>query len=112
MADHPLVTDPPHYRFCAGSPVRLSDGEVIGVFAIVGIEPRAYDATLAANLDNLAGVIAEACEQARAHQLLVEGKAELRQSQAHLQAMIEAAPAAIMMTDRLATYWWVPLPPE
>ncbi|MBP8247025.1 MAG: PAS domain S-box protein [Phenylobacterium sp.] len=100
MADHPLVTDPPHYRFCAGSPVRLSDGEVIGVFAIVGIEPRAYDATLAANLDNLAGVIAEACEQARARQLLVEGKAELRQSQAHLQAMIEAAPAAIMMTDR------------
>ncbi|MBP7651265.1 MAG: GAF domain-containing protein, partial [Phenylobacterium sp.] len=100
IAGHPLVTGPPHYRFCAGAPVRLSDGEVIGVFAVVGIEPRAYDTTLAANLDNLAGVIAEACEQARAHQLLVQGKAALRQSQAHLQAMVEAAPAAIMMTDR------------
>ena len=100
IATYPLVSGPPYYRFCVGAPVRLSDGEVIGVLAIVGTEPRPQDSALAANLDNLAGVIADACEQARAQQMLVQGKAALRQSQAHLQAMVEAAPAAIMMTDR------------
>ncbi|MDO8377605.1 ATP-binding protein [Phenylobacterium sp.] len=100
MAAYPLVSGPPHYRFCAGAPVRLSDGEVIGVLAVVGTETRPHDAGLAANLDNLAGVIADACEQARAQQMLVEGKSALRQSQTHLTAMVETAPAAIMMTDR------------
>ena len=100
MADYPLVSGPPHYRFCAGAPVQLSDGEVIGVFAIVATEPRAHDAALVAHLENLAGVIADACEQARAQQMLLQGEAALRQSQALLRAMVEAAPAAIMMTDR------------
>ncbi|CAN5852925.1 hypothetical protein BH11PSE1_BH11PSE1_23290 [soil metagenome] len=92
-ADYPMVLDAPFLRFCAAAPVRLADGEVLGVFLIGGAEPRAFDQGLAHQLANLAGVVADACDQARSQTLL-------RKSQAHLRAMVETAPAAIMMTDR------------
>ena len=92
-ADHPLVTGAPFLRFCAAAPVRLGDGEVLGVLMIAGPETRPFDEGLAHQLANLAGVVADACDQAKSQTLL-------RKSQAQLRAMVETAPAAILMTDR------------
>ena len=92
-ADHPLVAGAPFVRFCAAAPVRLADGELLGVFMVAGLEPRVFDEGQAQHLTILAGVVADACDQAKSQALL-------RMSQAHLTAMVETAPAAIMMTDR------------
>jgi signal transduction histidine kinase len=46
-------------RFCACAPIRLEDGGMPGALAVLGEKPRAYDAELAARLQDLADLVGE-----------------------------------------------------
>lgn len=52
--DNPLVTGTPNIRFYAGSPLRLTDGQVVGTLCLIDTQPRTFDDTQAAMLADFA----------------------------------------------------------
>ena len=87
-------------RFWAGAPVRLADGATIGVLAVMSREPRPYDKTLAARLQDLADGVADECERARAQGTAAERDRELRRTRQVMSAFVNSAPVGSVMTDR------------
>ena len=100
FADLKVVTGPPHLRFYVGAPIRLGDGTTPGVLAVGGCEPLAFDAKLAARLDDLAQFVADDWERAQARRAREESRRERDAVRATLAAMIEAMPVAVVLTDR------------
>ncbi|HQN51531.1 MAG TPA: PAS domain-containing protein, partial [Phenylobacterium sp.] len=70
---HPYVTGPRGLRFYAGAPIQLADRR-IGVMAVAGTEPRAFDADLAVFIQDLADIVANECAQHRTLRDLAEMK--------------------------------------
>ncbi len=91
--DDPTVTGPPHIRFYCGAPIRLADGKTPGALWVAGIEPRAYDRSLANRLQDLADFVAD--EWVR-----VEARRAQDDYQRTMSAMINAMPVAMVLTDR------------
>ncbi|HQP21651.1 MAG TPA: histidine kinase dimerization/phospho-acceptor domain-containing protein, partial [Phenylobacterium sp.] len=60
-------------RFYAGAPIQLADRR-IGVMAVAGTEPRAFDADLAVFIQDLADIVANECAQHRTLRDLAEMK--------------------------------------
>jgi len=54
-----VVAGPPCLRFFVGAPIKLESGDTAGVIWVAGPETRAYDATLAAQLNDLAAFVAD-----------------------------------------------------
>ena len=98
--DNPYVTGPAQCRFYAGAPIRLADGSRIGALSIIDNRPRAYDAFLAERLEDLAVLAAEECERRRAVTDAARATAEARVLTEQMAAIVEAAPVALVMTDR------------
>ncbi|WP_374656121.1 ATP-binding protein [Phenylobacterium sp.] len=75
---HPHVRGPENVRFYAGAPIRLADGQPIGVVCVASHEPRAYDQELADYLIDLAAVASNECSRHHAQRDLVKfaGEAE------------------------------------
>lgn len=42
FVDNPLVSGPPHLRFYAGAPLRISSGEKVGTLCILDDKPRVF----------------------------------------------------------------------
>jgi PAS domain S-box-containing protein len=99
-AERPMVKGGLQIRFYAAAPVRLADGSTPGVICVVDRRPRAYDATLAKCLQNLAAGIADECDRARAKAEAARSAAELDRTRAVLSAFIDTVPASIFMADR------------
>ena len=100
LADLSLVKGPPFIRFAAGAPIRLQDGKMQGAMAVAGLETRAFDPELMANLERLAAMIADECDRARTAERLRAKEAEAERVALLQRVFSDAAPASIFMTDR------------
>jgi PAS domain S-box-containing protein len=87
----PAAADPA-IRFVAATPIRRADGPVIGALCALDIPPRPYDAMQASWLTTLAQAIASECAALGAFD-------EARSARANVEALVDAAPMAIAMTD-------------
>ncbi len=94
------VTGPAQCRFYAGAPIRLSNGARVGALSIIDSRPRPYDAFLAERLEDLAALAAEECERRRAVREATRSTAEARALSEQIAAIVEAAPVALVMTDK------------
>ncbi len=76
--DHPNVAGAEGVRFYAGAPIRLADGQAIGVVCVASGAPRAYDPALAEVLIDLAAIASNECSRHHAQRDLVKfaGEAE------------------------------------
>jgi PAS domain S-box-containing protein len=97
---NPYVTGPAQCRFYAGAPIRLSNGSRIGALSIIDSRPRPYDAFLAERLEDLAMLAADEWERRRALAESARATAEARLLGEQMTALVEAAPVALVMTDR------------
>jgi len=95
FCDQPEVVGPPYVRFYAGAPIRLADGSTPGALSVMGLEPRAFDATLARRLQDLADFVAD--EWARVNAARAQAGAEHTMS-----AIVKAMPVSVVLTDREA----------
>ena len=87
-------------RFGAGAPICLAGGETLGVLAVFDIAPRPFDARLARRLKDLADLIADDWERHVAVLARARAEAEARAARATLASVVQAAPVALVMTDR------------
>jgi diguanylate cyclase (GGDEF)-like protein len=56
FAQHPLVTQPPRFRFYAGIPLRDYHGQVVGTFCAMDTQPRNFDSEQLRCLGDLASL--------------------------------------------------------
>ncbi len=78
FCDHPHVSGAEGVRFYAGAPIRLADGQPIGVVCVAGGEPRAHDQGMVDFLIDLAAIASNECSRHHAQRDLVKfaGEAE------------------------------------
>jgi PAS domain S-box-containing protein len=83
----------PDLRLYVAAPIRLEDGSIPGVLAVGGPKALAYDAQLAARLQDLADFVADEWTRVRATRA---------RDAAHrtLAAVVESAPISLVLTDR------------
>jgi PAS domain S-box-containing protein len=96
----PAVSGPMALRMVVAAPIRLSDGAIPGVLVVGGRQPRAYDADLAARLQDLADLVADEWRReqtARAQQASTQEQQATRQI---LGSIIDSAPMSLIMLDR------------
>ncbi len=60
FVDNPLVTGPPHIRFYAGYPLKLSSGEALGTLCVIDVRPHSLSAQ---QLDTLRALAIQASSQ-------------------------------------------------
>ncbi|MFN3513978.1 MAG: ATP-binding protein [Phenylobacterium sp.] len=94
------VAGPPHIRFYAAAPVRLSDGSVPGVLAVGGPAPRPRDERMVRRLQDLADFVADEWERAQARKAREESRRERDAMRDTLGAIVGALPVALVLTDR------------
>ncbi|MBL8770290.1 MAG: response regulator [Phenylobacterium sp.] len=93
VRDEPVVTGPPHVRFFAGAPIRLEDGSSPGTLHVVGLEPRAFDASLARRLQDLADFVADEWTRVGARRAQADAERTML-------AIVNAMPISMVLTDR------------
>src|SRR3954469_7974905 len=86
------VAAPPYVWCLAGAPIRLEDGSSPGALWVAGLEPRAYDRTLAARLQDMADFVAD--EWAR-----VKAKRASAGYERTMGAIVNAMPLSMVLTD-------------
>jgi PAS domain S-box-containing protein len=89
----PVVAGPPHVRFFAGAPIRLEDGSTPGALWVAGLEPRAYDRSLARRLQDLADFVAD-------EWIRVKARNAQSNYERTLAAMVEVMPLSLVLLDR------------
>lgn len=62
FCDNPLVTGPPHIRFYAGAPLKLSSGHRVGTLCLIDDEPKRFEGEDLAHLRELAAVVTRELE--------------------------------------------------
>jgi PAS domain S-box-containing protein len=97
---HAKVAGPEGLRFLAGAPIVLGSGWRVGAVCIGDTQPRARDSRLIARLKDLACLAADECERRLALNALVRTEAEARGVGLRMTAIVDAAPVAVLMTDR------------
>ncbi len=97
--DSESVVGPPHVRFCAGAPIRLADGACAGVIGVTGLEPRAFNQSLANRLADLADFVADEWDRAGATRAREESQREHAELAATMGAIFGALPGTVVLTD-------------
>ncbi|MFZ6849424.1 EAL domain-containing protein [Undibacterium sp. RuRC25W] len=99
FADNPLVAGQSGFRFYAGVPIVLRDGNRVGTLCVIDRQPRELDEKQREILKNLALAAAAALEGRRAlHQYKRATKA-LQYSESHLRQLYQATPAMLHSID-------------
>jgi PAS domain S-box-containing protein len=105
FADGPLVVGAPHIRFFAGAPITVQ-GRRIGCVKVMDPEPRPFDATLAASLMDVAGLVSDEIELANARRSLEVARHRAERSKAKAAAanvlmseMVQALPLGVALYD-------------
>jgi PAS domain S-box-containing protein len=93
FANHSAVVGPPYARLYVAAPIRLEDGSIPGVLAVGVLQPRPYDAQLAARLQDLADFVADEWTRVRATQARDTAKSTLAD-------LVQSAPLRLVLTDR------------
>jgi PAS domain S-box-containing protein len=99
FADYPLVVGPPFIRLCVAVPIRLADGSTPGALCVIGLEPRAYDATKAARLQDLADFVADEWARAKAAHAEIQSARDLDTARSTFAAVVKAMPNSLVLTD-------------
>jgi len=99
FATRPRVTGEGRIRFFAAAPIRLADRTRIGAIWVGDAEPRAYDAAIRAQLEDLAAIAAGEFGRCLALRDLALAAREAEAAHDIMNAMIEASPISICMTD-------------
>ena len=97
--DNPFVKGPPHFRFYAGAPIRLSNGHCVGALSVIDRNPRAHDPFLEERLAEFAALVADDWERRRALSALAEEEVEARTANQLLSNILDIAPVSLIMTD-------------
>ena len=97
LADHGGAR---HLRFVVSAPIRLEDGAMPGAIAVLGREPRPYDAKLAAALQDLADMVGEEWGRIRAAQDQELSRRERDAAHGTLSSIMESTPTPVVVTDR------------
>jgi PAS domain S-box-containing protein len=100
IRDNGLVTGKPFIRLSAWAPIVMSDGQSIGGLYIGDASPRAHDPKIAEALENLADLVAQACERPRLQRDLANAAAEAAATAKVLADFVQCSPVALYMTDR------------
>ncbi len=95
----PSVVDLPHVRFCAGAPILLADGACAGVLGVTGLEPRAFNQSLANRLADLADFVADEWDRAQATRAREAAQRENADLSATMAAIFGALPGTVVLTD-------------
>lgn len=113
FADGPMVVGPPFIRFFAGAPITVQ-GFRIGCVTIVDPGPRPFDASLAAALADVAGLVGDEIELLAARRSLEAARRRAERSSAKavsarvlMSEMVEALPVGVALydgQDRLAAW--------
>jgi PAS domain S-box-containing protein len=98
--DRATVTGPPCLRFYVGAPIRLEDGTIPGALAVAGGTVTPYDSVRAGLLQDLADAVADEWSRARSELARQAAARESDAARAMLANFIEAAPIALIVTDR------------
>ncbi len=96
--DSPLVTAPKGVRFYAGVPVRAG-GRSLGALCVHAAKPRAYDASLALQLSEIAAMVGDALELRLSHDALLAADTARREAQRERDTVLEV-PVALVFLDR------------
>ncbi len=94
------VTGPPYLRFWAGAPIRLDDGRTVGAIAVISLEVRPFNASLANRLADLAAFIADEWARAQAGKAREQGRRERDALMATFRAVVQSMPVSLLITDR------------
>ncbi|WP_332773613.1 ATP-binding protein [Phenylobacterium sp.] len=99
FCNSPSVVGPPHVRFCAGAPILLADGACAGVLGVTGLEPRAFNQSLANRLADLAEFVADEWDRAQATRAREAIQRENAELSATMGAIFGALPGTVVLTD-------------
>ena len=105
--DHPWVCGPPHARAYAKAPVVLGETTRLGGLCLLFNEPRERDEAILATLADLAALLAEAMERARAQRRTRVAEQASRAATDLKDVIMRASPVALGMTDRDLRYLYV-----
>jgi PAS domain S-box-containing protein len=97
--DNPFVTGSQHFRFYAGAPIRLSNGDCVGALSVIDRKPRAHDPFLEDRLTEFAALVADDWERRRALGALAKEQVEARTANQLLSNILDIAPVSLIMTD-------------
>jgi PAS domain S-box-containing protein len=98
--DHPWVTAAPFQRFYFATPITLRGGLTVGTLCVSGHEPRWRDAKVVAEMADLAALLADEIERARAERVMGKAQADARAASALTDAIVRSAPLALATVDR------------
>ncbi|WP_293386552.1 PAS domain-containing hybrid sensor histidine kinase/response regulator [Phenylobacterium sp.] len=99
FAERSNVKGPPYLRLYVAAPIRLEDGSVPGVFAVAGSRALAYDADLAARLQDLADFVADEWSRVQSKAARETAVRESDVAQRMVAQIIDTAPLSLLMTD-------------
>ncbi len=100
LCNHPYVTGEAGLRFFAGAPILLPEGATLGVVAVAGPEPRAFDAGLAEPLRDLAAIAASECVRHQVTSDLARARRDMDAASTLMAAFVQSAPVALCLTDK------------
>ncbi|MFI4976645.1 MAG: ATP-binding protein [Caulobacterales bacterium] len=100
FADNPYVSGEQRLRFYAGAPITVADGGRVGALSVIDQRPHPFDAQVAAQLQDLAALVADEWDRRLALRDLARGEARAQAAHNVLAAIVDNAPVALLMTDR------------
>jgi PAS domain S-box-containing protein len=92
FADHPSVTNKPHFRFYVGNPVAATDGSLVGTFCAFDHQPRmpsAEDLAVLRDLALMAQIELNHGELTQAYKIQQQTEEKLRQSEARFREVVD-----------------------
>jgi PAS domain S-box-containing protein len=95
FADNPMVTQEPHVRFYAGSPIAAPDGSKIGTLCLIDHTARHFSDDERAMLRDLACMVAHEVAATELQRHL----RDRRENEAWLRGLLDNAPDGVMMLD-------------
>jgi PAS domain S-box-containing protein len=96
----PSVRGPPYARLYVAAPIRLEDGSIPGVLAVVGLNARPYDEDLAQRLQDLADFVADEWSRVQARAAREAARRDSDVAQRMVAQIIQTAPLSLLMVDR------------
>ena len=98
--DGVTVKGPHQIRLFVAAPLRLEDGSIPGVLAVVSNSPRRFDADLADRLQDLADFVADEWSRVQAKLARESARRASDGAQRMVATIIQSAPLSLVMTDR------------
>ncbi|HEY9217880.1 MAG TPA: ATP-binding protein, partial [Phenylobacterium sp.] len=99
LKDHPLVVGEPYLKFYAGAPIRTADGRTVAALTVVDKAPRAYDASLAERLEDLASLVGHEIDRVQALRERAHALEAMARSEQRLKLAVENAGIHVYEVD-------------